>query len=52
VLVTFNYTMAHDNGILGTIERAAKSGIGVIAMKTQPAAVFARILTCRNRSRR
>ena len=35
VLVTFNYTMAHDNGILSTIERAAKSGIGVIAMKTQ-----------------
>jgi len=35
VLVTFNYTMAHDNGILTTIERAAKSGIGVIAMKTQ-----------------
>src|SRR5208283_1231289 len=35
VLVTLNYTMAHDNGILGTIERAAKNGIGVIAMKTQ-----------------
>ena len=35
VLVTFNYTMAHDQGILSTIERAAKSGIGVIAMKTQ-----------------
>jgi len=35
VLVTLNYTMAHDEAILGTIERAAKSGIGVIAMKTQ-----------------
>jgi len=35
VLVTLNYTMAHDNAILNTIERAAKGGIGVIAMKTQ-----------------
>jgi len=35
VLVTLNYTMAHDNGILSAIERASKSGIGVIAMKTQ-----------------
>lgn len=35
VLVTLNYTMAHDAGILSTIERAAKSGIGIIAMKTQ-----------------
>jgi len=35
VLVTLNYTMAHDEGVLGTIERAAKCGIGVIAMKTQ-----------------
>jgi hypothetical protein len=34
-LVTLNYTMAHDAGILSTIERAAKSGIGIIAMKTQ-----------------
>jgi hypothetical protein len=34
-LVTLNYTMAHDAGILNTIERAAKSGIGVVAMKTQ-----------------
>jgi hypothetical protein len=34
-LVMLNYTMAHDNGILSTIERASKSGIGVIAMKTQ-----------------
>jgi predicted aldo/keto reductase-like oxidoreductase len=34
-LVTLNYTMAHDAGILTTIERAAKSGIGIVAMKTQ-----------------
>jgi predicted aldo/keto reductase-like oxidoreductase len=34
-LVTLNYTMAHHDDILGTIERAAHSGIGVIAMKTQ-----------------
>ena len=34
-LVTLNYTMAHDAGILSTIERAAKSGIGIVAMKTQ-----------------
>jgi len=34
-LVMFNYTMAHDSGILSTIERAAKSGIGIVAMKTQ-----------------
>jgi predicted aldo/keto reductase-like oxidoreductase len=34
-LVTLNYTMAHDPAILSTIERAAKSGIGIVAMKTQ-----------------
>ena len=34
-LVTLNYTMAHDAGVLSTIERAAKSGIGIVAMKTQ-----------------
>jgi len=34
-LVTLNYTMAHDASILSTIERAAKSGIGIVAMKTQ-----------------
>ena len=34
-LVTLNYTMAHDPAILTTIERAAKSGIGIVAMKTQ-----------------
>ena len=34
-LVTLNYTMAHNAGILGTIEQAAKSGIGIVAMKTQ-----------------
>lgn len=34
-LVTLNYTMAHDAEKLNTIERAAKSGIGIIAMKTQ-----------------
>jgi predicted aldo/keto reductase-like oxidoreductase len=34
-LVTLNYTMAHNPGILSTIENAAKSGIGIVAMKTQ-----------------
>jgi predicted aldo/keto reductase-like oxidoreductase len=34
-LVTLNYTMAHDMEKLSTIERAAKSGIGIVAMKTQ-----------------
>jgi len=34
-LVMLNYTMAHDAGILSTIERAAKAGIGIVAMKTQ-----------------
>jgi hypothetical protein len=34
-LVTLNYTMAHDAGILSTIEKAAKSGMGMVAMKTQ-----------------
>ena len=34
-LVTINYTMAHDAERLATIEKAAKSGMGVVAMKTQ-----------------
>jgi len=34
-LVMLNYTMAHDEGILSTIEKAAKSGMGIVAMKTQ-----------------
>jgi|SRR5579859_30110 len=34
-LVMLNYTMAHDTAILSTIERAAKSGMGIVAMKTQ-----------------
>jgi len=34
-LVTLNYTMAHDAEMLATIEKAAKSGIGIVAMKTQ-----------------
>src|SRR5271166_3736474 len=34
-LVMLNYTMANDAGILSTIERAAKSGMGMVAMKTQ-----------------
>ena len=34
-LVMLNYTMAHDEGMLSTIERAAKSGMGIVAMKTQ-----------------
>jgi predicted aldo/keto reductase-like oxidoreductase len=34
-LLMLNYTMAHDAGMLSTIERAARSGIGIVAMKTQ-----------------
>ena len=34
-LVTLNYTMAHDAEMLATIEKAAKSNIGIVAMKTQ-----------------
>jgi hypothetical protein len=34
-LVTLNYTMAHDAAKLSTIEQAARSGIGIVAMKTQ-----------------
>ncbi len=34
-LVMLNYTMAHDDRILSTIQRAADSGIGIVAMKTQ-----------------
>lgn len=34
-LVTINYTMAHDAEKLSTIEKAANSGIGIVAMKTQ-----------------
>jgi len=34
-LVMLNYTMAHDENIVKTIERAANSGIGIVAMKTQ-----------------
>jgi len=34
-LITLNYTMAHDAEKIGIIEKAAKSGIGIIAMKTQ-----------------
>ena len=34
-LVMLNYTMAHDPEMLNIIERASKSGIGIVAMKTQ-----------------
>ena len=34
-LVMLNYTMAHDSELLTTIERAAKNGLGIVAMKTQ-----------------
>jgi hypothetical protein len=34
-LITINYTMAHDAEKLATIEKAAKAGIGIVAMKTQ-----------------
>jgi predicted aldo/keto reductase-like oxidoreductase len=35
VLTTINYTMANDEGLLKTIDEAAKKGIGIVAMKTQ-----------------
>lgn len=35
VLTTINYTMADDQGIFAAMEDAARSGIGIIAMKTQ-----------------
>lgn len=34
-LVTWNYTMAHDQEMLNIIKSAADSGIGIVAMKTQ-----------------
>jgi predicted aldo/keto reductase-like oxidoreductase len=34
-LIIFNYTMARDEGLLKAIDEAAKSGIGIVAMKTQ-----------------
>jgi predicted aldo/keto reductase-like oxidoreductase len=34
-LVTLNYSMVHDREMLNLIERAAKGGIGIVAMKTQ-----------------
>jgi predicted aldo/keto reductase-like oxidoreductase len=34
-LVAFNYTMAEDKGLREAIDRAAKQGIGLVAMKTQ-----------------
>ena len=35
VLVPINYTLAHDEGLLKTIDEAAHKGIGLVAMKTQ-----------------
>ena len=35
VLVTLNYTMAHDEAMLKLVKQAADSGIGIVAMKTQ-----------------
>ena len=35
VLIPINYTMATDEGLLRTIDAAAKQGIGLVAMKTQ-----------------
>jgi uncharacterized protein len=34
-LVTLNYTMANDAGMLSAIQQAAQAGIGIVAMKTQ-----------------
>lgn len=35
VLIPINYTMANDEGLLKTIDEAAKKGLGLVAMKTQ-----------------
>ena len=35
ILVTINYTQANNRPLLEAIDRAAKAGIGIIAMKTQ-----------------
>lgn len=35
VLTSINFTMADDTALLAAIERAASSGVGVVAMKTQ-----------------
>lgn len=35
VLIPINYTMAHDEGLMKSIDEAAKEGIGLVAMKTQ-----------------
>jgi predicted aldo/keto reductase-like oxidoreductase len=51
-LVTLNYTMAHDAGVLSTIERAAKSGIGIVAMKTQAGGTVRPTRSCRSSCRR
>ncbi len=34
-LVAFNYTMASDQTLLETLDNAARSGLGIVAMKTQ-----------------
>src|ERR1017187_4719148 len=51
-LVMLNYTMAHDAGVLSTIERAAKSGIGIVAMKTQAGGTVRPTRRCRSSCRR
>ncbi len=38
-LVTINYTMASDKALLETIDQAARSGMGLVAMKTQAGGV-------------
>lgn len=35
VLITINYTMAGDEGLVSAIDQAAKKGLGLVAMKTQ-----------------
>lgn len=35
VLTSFNYALADDEALLASLERAAKAGLGLIAMKTQ-----------------
>ncbi|HWC01065.1 MAG TPA: hypothetical protein VG672_30375, partial [Bryobacteraceae bacterium] len=35
ILVAINYTMASNKGLLDAMERAARMGMGVVAMKTQ-----------------
>jgi aryl-alcohol dehydrogenase-like predicted oxidoreductase len=52
-LVPFNYTMASNTALLSAIERAAKAGMGIVAMKTQAGGgVAARVQRAHRRTTR